>query len=73
MNRSTSNLDLGVYKLVDGARYEGYWNDDKIHWRGVYMHTDGAKYEGEWKDEKANWKEFSRNKIRLFIIIIWHN
>ena len=41
------NLDLGVYKWADGARYEGHWRKNKVYGFGKLLHS-----EGEWKHEK---------------------
>ena len=66
MNRSILNLDLGMYKWEDGARYEGDWHDDKAYGRGAYMNTDCVKYEGEWKDKKQTTMSAAKSKQLIY-------
>jgi len=37
-----------VYCHLDGAKYEGYWEEDKQHGDGLETWPDGAKYEGQY-------------------------
>lgn len=44
----------GIYKYADGSRYEGSWENDKIHGDGVSYYPDGDRYEGSWTNGKIN-------------------
>lgn len=37
----------------DGAKYEGYWQNDKAHGKGKFYHVEGDVYDGEWKCDKV--------------------
>ena len=44
----------GVQVWTDGAKYEGYWIDNKAQGRGTFWHAEGDLYDGEFKEDKAN-------------------
>jgi hypothetical protein len=37
----------GVYRFKDGAKYTGYFNQDRPHGQGVVEYPNGERYEGE--------------------------
>ena len=39
---------------INGSIYEGYWLEDKAHYKGRLIHEDGDVYDGEWVADKAN-------------------
>ena len=49
MTRCESQVaSIIVSKLNDGAKYEGYWEEDKQHGQGLETWPDGARYEGQY-------------------------
>ena len=44
----------GVQVWPDGAKYRGYWQDNRAHGQGCFWHADGDKFEGEFKNDKSN-------------------
>ena len=38
----------GIYQWSDGKKYEGYWQNNKMHGRGILIWADGKSYEGEF-------------------------
>ena len=45
----------GVYKLINGDKYEGNWKDNKWNGEGTLYRADGTKkYEGNFKDGLFN-------------------
>jgi hypothetical protein len=38
----------------DGARYEGYWENNKACGKGKFLHVHGDMYDGDWLDDKAH-------------------
>ena len=54
----------GVMKYLDGARYEGNFENGKRDGYGKYIWNKGKYYEGEWKKGKQNGKGFFYNKER---------
>ena len=44
----------GIQIWPDGAKYEGYWQNDMANIKGKLIHADGDIYEGEWADDKPN-------------------
>ena len=44
----------GIYKHVNGAKYEGNWKDDLQDGFGVESWGDGSKYEGYYKEGKKH-------------------
>lgn len=36
----------GIFIKPDGSKYEGYWNDDRIHGKGRFIDKLGNYYEG---------------------------
>ena len=43
----------GIQKWLDGAKYEGYFINDKANIQGKLTHHNNDIYEGEWIDDKA--------------------
>ena len=41
---------------ANGAKYTGYWKDDKQNGKGVETWPDGAKYDGEYVEGKKHGK-----------------
>ena len=44
----------GIQIWPDGAKYSGYWKDDKAEGKGKLYHSDGDIYEGDWANDKPN-------------------
>ena len=44
----------GIQIWPDGARYSGYWINDKACGKGKLVHSDGDIYMGEWSNDKPN-------------------
>ena len=44
----------GIQITPDGAKYEGYWKEDKTNGKGRMIFFDGNVYEGDWANGKAN-------------------
>ena len=44
----------GIQIWPDGAKYMGYWQNDKACGKGKLIHSDGDIYEGEWSNDKPN-------------------
>ena len=44
----------GIQKWVDGAVYEGHWNNNKAEGWGTFWHAEGDIYVGEFKADQAN-------------------
>ena len=44
----------GIQIWPDGAKYTGYWKDDKAEGKGKLLHADGDIYEGDWLNDKPN-------------------
>jgi hypothetical protein len=40
----------GTQIWPDGAKYEGYWKNNKAHGRGKFWHVDGDIFEGRLTD-----------------------
>lgn len=53
-NDSNQRHGRGIQIWIDGARYEGYWKNDKANLHGKLTHADGDIYEGEWLEDKAH-------------------
>ena len=58
----------GVYKHVNGAKYEGNWKDDLQDGYGVESWGDGSKYEGYYREGKKH-GEGNINENYLYIIL----
>ena len=43
----------GIQVWPDGARYEGYWLNDKANGKGKFYHVEGDIYDGDWVDDKV--------------------
>ena len=43
----------GVQLWPNGAKYYGYWINNKVNKKGKLVHREGDIYEGEWVDNKA--------------------
>ena len=41
-----------MYKWVDGRKYDGEWNNNKMHGFGVFEWPDGRKYTGGYVEDK---------------------
>lgn len=65
-----------MYLHLDGAKYEGYWKDDKQHGEGYETWPDGASFRGTyveslkhgmghfiWADKSEYNGEFRDNNI----------
>ena len=44
----------GIQIWPDGAKYTGYWKNDKAQGKGKLYHADGDVYEGDWVNDKPN-------------------
>ena len=44
----------GIQIWPDGAKYTGYWKNDKASGKGKLYHSDGDINEGEWDNDKPN-------------------
>ena len=44
----------GIQIWPDGAKYIGYWKNDKANGKGKLFHVDGDLYDGEWLNDKPN-------------------
>jgi hypothetical protein len=44
----------GVQVWIDGAKYKGYWQDNRAHGRGCFWHADGDMFEGDFANDKSN-------------------
>ena len=44
----------GIQIWPDGAKYIGYWQNDKACGKGKLYHSDGDIYEGDWLNDKPN-------------------
>ena len=45
---------IGLYSWPDGRRYEGDWQNNKMHGKGKYFWPDGRSHEGEYLDDKKH-------------------
>ena len=45
----------GVQMWPDGAKYEGYWKNDKAHGKGKFYHVEGDVYDGDWAQDKVRY------------------
>ena len=41
---------------VDGAKYAGFWKNNKINGKGKLINTDGDIFEGEFRDDQFHGK-----------------
>ena len=44
----------GIQKFPNGAKYEGYFQDDQASLKGKLTHPNNDTYEGGWKNGKAD-------------------
>jgi hypothetical protein len=44
----------GIQIWPDGAKYSGYWTQDKTNGFGRYEHLNGDIYSGEWLNDVAH-------------------
>ena len=44
----------GIYRWVNGSRYEGDWNNNKRNGNGKMIGVDGKIYEGDFRDNKKD-------------------
>ncbi len=50
VNHNNERHGYGVYQVVNGGRYEGYWKNGFKDGEGVFYHRSGnVQYEGEWQ------------------------
>ena len=40
-------LGKGTFFYANGHKYEGEWNDDKMHGKGTIIFANGGEYAGE--------------------------
>ena len=65
-----------MYCHLDGAKYEGNWEEDKQHGQGLETWPDGARYDGSyvlgkkhgigkftWADGSTYFGNFEENNI----------
>ncbi len=45
---------LGVYVYIDGSKYEGEFNNGKLHGQGTWYYPDGEKYIGGFKNNYSH-------------------
>ena len=45
---------LGVYVYIDGSKYEGEFNNGKLHGQGTWFYPDGEKYIGGFKNNYSH-------------------
>jgi hypothetical protein len=44
----------GVQVWVDGAKYKGYWVENRAEGKGCFWHADGDTFEGDFVNDKSN-------------------
>lgn len=44
----------GVYEWLSGAKYEGYWKNNKKEGKGKKIFDNGDVYIGDWINDKAH-------------------
>lgn len=53
-NTKNQRHGKGTQIWTDGAKYEGFWEDDRANGKGRLVHSDGDVYEGDWKEDQAH-------------------
>jgi hypothetical protein len=43
-----------VYVYMDGSKFEGTWENDRINGEGTSWYPNGNRYEGEWSNGRIN-------------------
>ncbi|CAD8173832.1 unnamed protein product [Paramecium octaurelia] len=51
---SQTQIKLPIIQMINGAYYEGQWQNGKAHGFGKYIMVDTSSYVGEWVNNKAN-------------------
>ena len=47
---------IGVYTWPDGRKYDGSWQNDKVHGIGVFTNSKKEIRRGKWEDgEHIEW------------------
>ncbi|CAD8089031.1 unnamed protein product [Paramecium primaurelia] len=49
-----SQIKLPIIQMINGAYYEGQWNNGKANGFGKYVMIDNSSYVGEWVNNQAN-------------------
>lgn len=49
-----SHFNLGVYVWCNNRKYEGDWQNNKMHGTGKTEWNDGRKYEGDYSNDKKH-------------------
>lgn len=44
----TPHVAQGTYTWPDGRRYDGMWEENRMHGHGVYTDASGHKWEGQF-------------------------
>jgi hypothetical protein len=50
---SVDDIEKGCFEIIkfkDGSKYEGMWEDFKMHGRGIYTFASGRQYQGNFKN-----------------------
>ncbi|CAK88600.1 unnamed protein product (macronuclear) [Paramecium tetraurelia] len=50
---SQTQIKLPIIQMINGAYYEGQWQNGKAHGFGKYIMMDSSSYVGEWVNNKA--------------------
>lgn len=53
-NQKWQRHGYGIFYLIDGSVYEGFFKNDKMDGRGRLLNIEGFVYEGEFTNNKAN-------------------
>ena len=40
-----------IHQWADGRKFNGDWENNKMHGEGIFEWNDGSHYEEEWKDD----------------------
>lgn len=49
INDNNERNGYGVYQVINGGRYEGFWKGGFKHGEGTFWYRNGnVQYEGEW-------------------------
>ena len=45
--------DCGIYSYISGAKYDGEWICNKMHWQSQYLYTNGDRFVGPYVSDKC--------------------
>ena len=43
---------VGIYSWSDGRKFDGEWENNKMHGQGLFTWSDGRRYTGDYVDDK---------------------